>query len=83
MEVNAQVHTAGMQMHMHKESRKQICACSGEMHIGLQVTEPLKLFHLSDKRNGSALFLKFSCITIREILFTYSQLFTSTGIEKV
>jgi hypothetical protein len=71
MEVNAHVHTAGMQIHMQAESTKQICA--GEMHIGLQVMQPLQLFHLNENRNGSTLSVKFYSITTRENLFIYSK----------
>jgi hypothetical protein len=47
--------------------------CAEEMHLRLQVMQPLKVFHLIENRNGSTLFVKFSSITISENLSIYSQ----------
>jgi len=48
--------------------------CAGEMHLGLQVMQPLKLFHLTENRNGSTLSVKFSSIIISENLSIYSHI---------
>jgi hypothetical protein len=47
--------------------------CAGERHLGLQVMQPLKLFHLIENRYGSTLSVKFSSNIISENLSIYSQ----------
>jgi len=47
--------------------------CAGEMHLGLQVMQPLKLFHQTENRSGSTLSVKFSSIIISENMSSYSQ----------
>jgi len=48
--------------------------CAEEMHLGLQVMQPLKLFQLTENRNGSTLSVKYSSIIISENLSIYSHI---------
>jgi hypothetical protein len=71
MDVNVGVHTAGMQIHVHAESTKQImCWGNASRSSG---NAAIKLFHLTENRNGSILSVKFSSTIISENLSIYSQ----------